>query len=83
MAVVDRLYKWEQRRSAKLSKARREEDLRQARAQRTSCTFRPSVTKPVRSPLPKRAYALYRSGPWPRAPWAAGASPGFKDASAA
>ncbi len=47
MAVVDRLYKWNERRSAKLVRARREEQHRLGHEERMHCTFRPDVGKPV------------------------------------
>lgn len=47
MAVVDRLYKWNERRSAKLVRARREEKHRIGHEEREQCTFRPAVGKSV------------------------------------
>jgi hypothetical protein len=47
LAVIDRLYKWERRRSAKLDKARREEQQRQSKEEESHCTFSPKVARPV------------------------------------
>lgn len=55
MAVVDRLYKWNERRSAKLVRARREEEHRLGHEEREQCTFQPAVGKLVSQQLREQA----------------------------
>jgi hypothetical protein len=60
LAVVDRLYKWEQRREAKLARARKEEAMKALENEQKACTFSPRVSLPVSPTLaPWRAVARH------------------------
>lgn len=61
LAVIDRLYKWERRRSAKLDKARREEQQRLSKEEHIECTFSPQIARPVSAHRRNLVLATYHT----------------------